>query len=136
MSSSAITTGRWPPQWRSRSCCCSPAPSRSTSTTTCASSRPELNGTALFRGAVLGVVLRHRAAVSADPGADRLLLQRLPAGQRMGRLLHCLVRSAAAQPPAAAGGATVARGRGGRLERRGAAPHAGWDRAGAACALL
>ena len=63
---------------------------------------------------LVGAVHRHRGALPADPGADRLLVQRLAAGQRLGRLLHRLVRAAAAQPPAARGGAAVARGGGQR----------------------
>src|SRR5215469_10518992 len=111
MSSSAITTGRWLPPWRSRSCCCSQAPLPSTSTTTCASSRPEApHGEAPLGRAAVGAVLRHRRAVRADRGAHRLLLQRFAAGGSLGRLLDNLVPPAAAQPPAAGGGVAVARG--------------------------
>src|SRR6202140_344163 len=136
MSSSAITTGRWRPPWRSRFCCCSQAPSRSISTTTCGSWRPEGDGgTALLRRAAVGVFLRHRAAVPADPGADRLLVQRLAAGERLGRLFHRLVWPAPAQPPAVAGGAAVPGGGGYGLDRGGASRDPGGDRAGAFCAL-
>ena len=58
---------------------------------------------------VLFAVLCFGIAVLYIPiaGADRLLLQRLAAGQRVGWLLDPLVHGAAAQPPGAAGGAAV-----------------------------
>src|ERR1700746_1978567 len=119
MSSSAITTGRWPPRWRSPFCCCWSVPSPSTSTTTCASSRRDpYHGAPLIGGPALGAALRHRGAVRTDPGADRFLLQRFAAGERVGRLFDRVVRAAAAQPPTARGRAAVARSGGGRLPRR------------------
>src|SRR5262249_20203823 len=112
MSSSATTTGRWPQPWPSPSCCCSPVPSPSTSTTTCARSRAgPLHVTQVLVRTANGALLRHRAAASADRGADRLFVQRLTAGERMERLLDALVHGAAAQPPAARVGIAVTRGR-------------------------
>src|SRR4029077_12639519 len=136
MSSLVITTGRWHPPWRSRFCCCWSVPLRSTSTTTCASSRPDArHGTALVARPALGAVLRHRAAVRADPGAHRLFLQRFAAGERLGWLLDRLVRAVAAQPPAARGGAAVAGGGPRRIDRRNRSGDTGRDRAGALRAL-
>ena len=65
------------------SCCCSPVRSPSTSTTACASSRAKPRGTPLLARAAHRAVSRHRVPVPADAGADRLLLQRLGAGQRV-----------------------------------------------------
>src|SRR5207244_4479094 len=102
---------RWLRLSRAPSCCCSSCRSPSTSTTTCGSWRPEArHGTALLCGSLHRAVLRHRAPVPADPGAHRLLLQRLAAGERLGWILHRLVRPAAAQPPVAGGRAAVAGG--------------------------
>src|ERR1700722_3640564 len=112
MNSSAITTGRSPRRWPSRFYFCLLARSRFISTTTSSSSRPERHGKALFPDATDDPVPGHHDTVSADPGADRVLVQRLPAGQCVGRFFDRLVFSAAAQPPAAAGGAAVAGGRG------------------------
>jgi hypothetical protein len=57
------------------------------------SSRPEgALETAPPRPDVTVLCFRHRDPLPADPGADRLFLQRLPAGQRLGRLLDRLVR--------------------------------------------
>src|ERR1700684_933878 len=127
MSSSATTTGRSPRPWLSPFCFCSPVRSRSISTTTSSSSRPERDGEPLFPDAAHRAVPGHHAALFADGGADRVFVQRLTAGQRVGRVLDRLVFPAAAQPPAAAGGAAVAGSRCQRLRRRGGAGDVGGD---------
>ena len=38
-----------------------------------------------------GALLRHRGALSADPGTDRVLFNASAAGERLGRLLHRVV---------------------------------------------
>src|SRR6202034_2546074 len=119
MSSSATMTGRWPPPWPSPFCCCSPVRSRFISTITSSSSRSEGDGKPLLPNAADRVVPGHRRALPADHGPDCLLIQRLAAGQCLGRVLDRLVFPVAAQPPAASGGAAVAGSGGHRLHRRG-----------------
>src|ERR1700733_11144919 len=107
--------GRWPPRWPSPSYCCWPVPSQSISTITSSSSRSEAHGNALLPDVADHIVSGHCDALPADHGAHRLLVQRLTAGQCLGRVLNRLVLPIAAQSPAAAGGASVAGSGGHRL---------------------
>src|SRR5665213_35326 len=98
MSSSITVIGPWPRRLRSRFWCCSQVRSRSISTTT--SRTWERNRVrALLTGPVLDTVLWNCDSVHPDPGIDRLLVQRLGAGECLGRLLNDLVYGAPAQPP-------------------------------------
>src|SRR5579859_2122090 len=98
MNSSAIATGRSPPRWPLRSWCCWSGPSPFTSTTTPSSSRHR-HGEPHLALPRVHPLHRNRGAVHPDPGLDRLFLQRVGTGERVGRLLDQLVLGTPPQRP-------------------------------------
>ena len=130
-SSSTTATGRWPRPWRSSCCWCWSCRSRCSSATRRRTSRARADGPRLHQGHGDRPDAGLRLPLSADPAAGGLLLQRLQAGHRLGRLLAALVRGRVEQPAAARLGLGHAARRPALLDHRPGAGHHGRRRADA-----